>query len=488
MVLRFKLWNLTRTLKLFVAVEETKGNIRDALIAKASEKMKIHGTSLVLESDGTEIEDDDTLMDIKKETLMLLQDNEIWYDGPSVPLEPVHSFASADTLSVSDSSLSSISRASTPDTERLSENPWEEFEIPWSRMSSFVIKDCEAGLRHKSTITEVIHCITNALKGLKNIAKKVVLKYPKTFQDIDEDGHVYGDGSHSIFSKLREHFKYVNRRSSAERSDAPSPISLKKRKKMLASKAGCSNWQPHVEEHPVDVTENIKEQLKTIDIKCVALEPEILDLLEKSYLAQRLFLNSAEPPALKTIRQEWPVLLCPAGIFWHYEKLMSQNINVLYEALITKSEKILKFGRKKNYINDESLTDENDKFIKVMVVLCMFFSEPPNALYCIVNDESDIGKGMNAPSIIGFHKGSTVYHVVMENEVLNGGSCYFKDALLQLFAIYYNFNLEYPKQTSNTLEFIQRYMMKIHPDVGTKNKKTASKMKIISLINKLRDE
>ena len=117
-------------------------------------------------------------------------------------------------------------------------------------MSSFVIKDCEAGLRHKSTITEVIHCITNALKeissnvpskGLKNIAKKVVLKYPKTFQDIDEDGHVYGDGSHSIFSKLREHFKYVNRRSSAERSDAPSPISLKKRKKMLASKAGCSN-------------------------------------------------------------------------------------------------------------------------------------------------------------------------------------------------------------------------------------------------------
>ena len=76
----------------------------------------------------------------------------------------------------------------------------------------------------------------------------------------------------------------------------------------------------------------------------------------------------------------------------------------------------------------------------------------------------------------------------MENEVLNGGSCYFKDALLQLFAIYYNFNLEYPKQTSNTLEFIQRYMMKIHPDVGTKNKKTASKMKIISLINKLRDE
>ena len=76
---------------------------------------------------------------------------------------------------------------------------------------------------------------------------------------------------------------------------------------MLASKAGCSKWQPHIEEHPVDVTENIKEQLKTIDIKCVALEPEILDLLEKSYIAESLFLNSAESPALKTIRQEWPV-------------------------------------------------------------------------------------------------------------------------------------------------------------------------------------
>lgn len=64
----------------------------------------------------------------------------------------------------------------------------------------------------------------------------------------------------------------------------------------------------------------------------------------------------------------------------------------------------------------------------------------------------------------------------------------FMEAFECLFAVYYNFNMAYPKQTACILEFIQRYILKIHPDQGTKNKKkNSSKLKIISLTNKLRD-
>lgn len=61
----------------------------------------------------------------------------------------------------------------------------------------------------------------------------------------------------------------------------------------------------------------------------------------------------------------------------------------------------------------------------------------------------------------------------------------FEEALKLLFAVYFNFNLMYPKKVSVTLEMIQRYFFKVHPDSGTKSSNTPSKKKVISFINKL---
>lgn len=48
----------------------------------------------------------------------------------------------------------------------------------------------------------------------------------------------------------------------------------------------------------------------------------------------------------------------------------------------------------------------------------------------------------------------------------------FIEAFIVLFALYFNFNLQYPKEVSNTLEFIQPYHFKMHPEgAGTKSKK-----------------
>lgn len=54
-----------------------------------------------------------------------------------------------------------------------------------------------------------------------------------------------------------------------------------------------------------------------------------------------------------------------------------------------------------------------------------------------------------------------------------------------MFAAYYIFNLCYPKQLSHTLEFVQRYFLKLNPEQGTKSKK-GTISKIISLLTKLR--
>lgn len=79
------------------------------------------------------------------------------------------------------------------------------------------------------------------------------------------------------------------------------------------------------------------------------------------------------------------------------------------------------------------------------------------------------------------------YYIYVEKTRTNiEGYNTFTEAFKVTFAFFFNFNLEYPRHCSTTLEFIQRYVLKIHPDVGSKTKKINSiKKKVINLMNLL---
>lgn len=54
------------------------------------------------------------------------------------------------------------------------------------------------------------------------------------------------------------------------------------------------------------------------------------------------------------------------------------------------------------------------------------------------------------------------------------------------FGLFFVLNTEYPHGLAVTLELLQRYIFKIHPDAGSKSKKVpASKRKVITLLNKI---
>lgn len=64
----------------------------------------------------------------------------------------------------------------------------------------------------------------------------------------------------------------------------------------------------------------------------------------------------------------------------------------------------------------------------------------------------------------------------------------FSQAFRVCFFLYFIFNTQYGKEVSTTMEMVQRYMFKLHPDSGTKSKKiSSSKRKVISLITKLKN-
>ena len=80
----------------------------------------------------------------------------------------------------------------------------------------------------------------------------------------------------------------------------------------------------------------------------------------------------------------------------------------------------------------------------------------------------------------------TIYHVVLERQVVIPSVVTLKDAVSWAFGLYFIMNLEYPDEVSAVLEMMQRFFLKIHPDQGSKSKRiTSTKRKVIGLMNKL---
>lgn len=140
---------------------------------------------------------------------------------------------------------------------------------------------------------------------------------------------------------------------------------------MLVAKAGCVNWQPLIIIKKEN-QEDIKEKLKSANFDM--LDAETLNMLEATYPTQRAFLNKPDPPLVAEINNEWSVLLKKEGIYWHYNKLMSQNIQNLAGACLEKADKFIKFGMDKNLIIDEPVTEE-EKLFTILKIISDFFHE-----------------------------------------------------------------------------------------------------------------
>jgi hypothetical protein len=69
-------------------------------------------------------------------------------------------------------------------------------------------------------------------------AKKIINKYPKQFQGIDEDGVIIGDGCFSLTSKLIDRNNYLNRPHKRPSNAIHIEVPPSKRKLMLNAKAG----------------------------------------------------------------------------------------------------------------------------------------------------------------------------------------------------------------------------------------------------------
>lgn len=87
----FKVWSADNIKKSVIIVDDND-NIYENLTEKASEKLNIVGCSLVLQSDGTVVDDGDALKLLNKETFVLLEKNSSWQ------FNPINTTKSDDTI------------------------------------------------------------------------------------------------------------------------------------------------------------------------------------------------------------------------------------------------------------------------------------------------------------------------------------------------------------------------------------------------------
>ena len=83
----FKVWSTDRTKKISLFVHCSVPNV----IEKSNERLKIMGTRLVCEADGTEIEDDRVLKHFSGNTLIILEAHEFWIPKESFKMDTSNS-------------------------------------------------------------------------------------------------------------------------------------------------------------------------------------------------------------------------------------------------------------------------------------------------------------------------------------------------------------------------------------------------------------
>lgn len=350
--------------------------MHSSLIFLASQKLGYAGEALVIDNDGSLIDEDEILPLIKNETLVLVGIGQNWqhksnaafmttynttenvqiitkespvYDEnklnetqavfqyiltdpnqPSTSVQCPQTYYVAEKPHEIETNLAQIQNVQPQRTELKGCNQevsWKNFQIPWNKVPDYIIKQFADGLKNKQSITRLIHIVVGDMRSIKTLipvkafklaAYKIIDKYRIIFEDVDEDGVTLGDGSGSLTARLQERNNYLNRpckRPSKIGEENP----VKNKKSNVSARAGCVNWNPSS-----SVT---------------------LNTAEDKFSAQRSFINSNRDATLLQLKEKWDDFAKYSSIIDHFKRLTKSDVNLIDKAITERYDKIHAFAK-----------------------------------------------------------------------------------------------------------------------------------------------
>ncbi|KAG5280377.1 hypothetical protein AALO_G00088410 [Alosa alosa] len=259
---------------------------------------------------------------------------------------------------------------------------------------------------------------------------------------------------------------------------------------------GCVAWQPQQlpqGETRASLLEKKRELLSIFSHEGsrAANQRRVAELMSETYISQRSDINGFPPPSVSDIQTNWPFLLMPSFLLQHFKTLTEIELEKrLQEALKTKGKRLLNFFKSqlmkwsasvKTVLSSlEAQTETINPGLASILVLMAQFKDQEDAIFLLADEtatKADVEAQMTLPStprlimlgdsILGAKK----WMLSVEGKVLLHSELDFPTALAVFFGLFYVLNMEYPVEAATTLEFIQRFFVRINPE----NSKCAAK-------------
>uniref|UniRef100_A0A3B1IPE7 C2H2-type domain-containing protein n=1 Tax=Astyanax mexicanus TaxID=7994 RepID=A0A3B1IPE7_ASTMX len=409
--------------------------------------------------------------------------------------------------------ISTPSTSSPTDRSRVIDlSTWlDKFKVPWSKMPQGIKLSINAQQRPTPRDRrEMIRVIVDEIRLIEpnptrsdcvTVAKMVVKEYPESFADILKDGTRIGSGFASLVNQLKTRVEHLNRNSvigRRRRMKGHSSSPTTNRAKGPSDQYGCIRWQPDC---PQGETESIlkekQEEMKELYARegpAAAERGHITQLMERTYYLQRKTINASPAPSIVELKTGWPFLFTQKEIYNHF-KLLTDSFSILEkitDAIEHRGKMIVNFFRQKPTNEVQQILsrfDSNRAPILapcVVLLLMAHFKEHSEALILQATaTPADVEESVlpDSPRLIvqGETLTSANWMMSIEGQVVLSSHPNFAAGLAALFASFYNFNLEYQKETS-TEQVLSKRSGKV-----VEKKKHSMNVKVCSLLRKLMD-
>uniref|UniRef100_A0A3P8Q5P5 Uncharacterized protein n=1 Tax=Astatotilapia calliptera TaxID=8154 RepID=A0A3P8Q5P5_ASTCA len=402
-----------------------------------------------------------------------------------------------------------------PSTQpNVSNTSWiSNFSVPWEKMPTRLSQAlATGGMAHPEdrrimirTVVEGmrVHCPNPNRAACGEVARAIVSKYPATFADKTAEGEQLGCGYYSLLKQLK--VEHVNRdnvssrirqpRKRSTRENNEGDVAIKRGRSELDS-YGCINWQPTTLPEG-ETTETLETKRQTMSTVFRSAGPQAIETtdvntyMSLTYIYQRHMLNSWPAPTLCEVQEHWPFLFTKRGLCTHFHTLTDIEVETrLSEALLTKGRRILNFFQSQRLQwnkeiehllreCDSAKLNHNQIATAAILLLMKYFQEKEDSIFILADAFStkmSVEREMTlpiTPRVIALGNNfmsASRWMISLEGKVFYEPEQMhdFASTLAVFFASYYVFNLEYQESASITLEIIQRFFVRINPDMGTK--------------------
>lgn len=280
------------------------------------------------------------------------------------------------TISMSSGRISSLNSDKSDIGTKTAEKLFSSYQIPLNKMPEELICLLNEGKPLGRCSTDFVHCIVSDMRRtsfyipqtiFRKVAGQLLIAFPKSVGLLNSEGELICNESVGLATKLLNHNNYLNRTSKGGGTNKPT-------KRHYNMSEGIPNF--YNKDNDANYTNEdaeskriwLKEHNK-LELKNEELRQEVLTVFNNTFAAQRKYL--LDNPKMTEIKQNWPHLLEPNFLIYHFTNLLNIEENLFFERWDKLKIKTLEFSKKKK--KSEILSKDED--LKILEIITSHFKE-----------------------------------------------------------------------------------------------------------------